>query len=156
MVLKQTWNSLSTKFRPQWKDRKSSYQVKQILKRFCNLFAQFSGQSIFRLCSKVLLVCIGKPHMILQSSDSKAFFGLCMCHFSALLNPIFYITPNVSYRKLCHVSLLCTFPTLVLSIPTQYVQLFHQQHHILDGLNLSSLDHFSYFLFRGPGFVLLQ
>ena len=111
----------------------SKANLKTFLQLICSIFRSI----YFRLCTKV-------------------FFGLCMCHFSALLNPIFYITPNVSYRKLCHVSLLCTFPTLVLSIPAQYVQLFHQQHHILDGLNLSSLDHFSYFLFRGPGFVLLQ
>ena len=38
-VLKQTWKSFNTKFRPQWKDRKSSYKVRQILARSCNLIA---------------------------------------------------------------------------------------------------------------------
>ena len=30
-VLNQTWNSFNTKFEPQWEDRKSSYQVRQLL-----------------------------------------------------------------------------------------------------------------------------
>ena len=38
-VLKQTWNSFNTKFWSQWKDRKSSYQVREILALFCNLIA---------------------------------------------------------------------------------------------------------------------
>ena len=42
-VLKQTWNSLYTKFQPQWKDRKSSYQVRQILGLFCCLIALILG-----------------------------------------------------------------------------------------------------------------
>ena len=42
-----------------------------------------------RLCSRVLSVCIGKFHKILQFSDCKAFSGLCMYHLSALLNPHF-------------------------------------------------------------------
>ena len=41
--LKQSWNSINTKFRPQQKDRKSSYQVKQILAFFCNIIALTSG-----------------------------------------------------------------------------------------------------------------
>ena len=42
-VLKQTWMSFNTKFQRQWKDRKSSYQVKQILELFCNLIALILG-----------------------------------------------------------------------------------------------------------------
>ena len=42
-----------------------------------------------RLCSRALLVCIGKSHKILQFSDSKTFSGLCIYQFSALLNPYF-------------------------------------------------------------------
>ena len=42
-VLKQTWMSFNTKFQRQWKDRKSSYQVKQILEPFCNLIALILG-----------------------------------------------------------------------------------------------------------------
>ena len=38
-VLKQTWNSFNTKFQPHWKNRESSYQVSQILGRFCHLIA---------------------------------------------------------------------------------------------------------------------
>ena len=33
------------KFGPQWKDRKSTYQVKQILPLFCNLIALILGQN---------------------------------------------------------------------------------------------------------------
>ena len=33
-VLNQTWNSVNTKFQPQWEDRKSSYQVRRILEQF--------------------------------------------------------------------------------------------------------------------------
>ena len=42
-----------------------------------------------RLCSRVLSVCIGKSHKILQFSDSKTFSRLCIYHFSALLKPHF-------------------------------------------------------------------
>ena len=42
-----------------------------------------------RLCLRVLSVYIGKTHKILQSSDSKTFSGLCLYHFSVLLNPHF-------------------------------------------------------------------
>ena len=31
IVVKQTWNSFNTKFQSQWKDQKSSYQVRHIL-----------------------------------------------------------------------------------------------------------------------------
>ena len=48
-----------------------------------------SGQ----LFSRVLSVCIGKSHKILQFSDSKTFFGLCIYHFSTLLNPFFTQLP---------------------------------------------------------------
>ena len=40
-VLKQTWNFFNTKVQPQWKDQKSSYQVRQILAIFSNLTAIF-------------------------------------------------------------------------------------------------------------------
>ena len=38
-VLKQIWNYFNTKFKPQWKDRKSSYKHRQILEPFCHLIA---------------------------------------------------------------------------------------------------------------------
>ena len=38
-VLKQTWTFFNTKFQPQWKDLKSSYQVRIILALFYNLIA---------------------------------------------------------------------------------------------------------------------
>ena len=34
---KQTWNFFNTEFQPQWKDRKSSYQVKQVFRLFWHL-----------------------------------------------------------------------------------------------------------------------
>ena len=40
IVLKQTWNSFNIKFEHQWKDRRNSYQIRQILALFCNLIAQ--------------------------------------------------------------------------------------------------------------------
>ena len=42
-VLNQTWRSFNIKLEPQWKDRKSSYQVRQILALFCNLIALILG-----------------------------------------------------------------------------------------------------------------
>ena len=41
------------------------------------------------LRSSVLSVFIGTFSQILQSLDSKTFYGLCMYHFPALLNPYF-------------------------------------------------------------------
>ena len=38
-VLNQTWRSFNIKLQSQWKDRKSSYIVRQILALFCNLIA---------------------------------------------------------------------------------------------------------------------
>ena len=42
-VLKETWDSFNTKFESPWKDRKSSYKVKQILGLFCHLIALILG-----------------------------------------------------------------------------------------------------------------
>ena len=42
-ILKQIWKSFNTKFWPQWKDRKSRYEVRQILALFCNLTALILG-----------------------------------------------------------------------------------------------------------------
>ena len=42
-VLKQTLNSFNTKFHPQRKDRKSSYQVIKTLVIFCHLIALISS-----------------------------------------------------------------------------------------------------------------
>ena len=42
-VIDQTSRSFNTKFRPQWKDEKSSYQVRQIFAIFCKLFVLISG-----------------------------------------------------------------------------------------------------------------
>ena len=39
-LAKQSLKSFNTKFRPQWKDRKSSNKIRQILALFCNLIAQ--------------------------------------------------------------------------------------------------------------------
>ena len=36
-ILDQTRNSRNTKFGPQWKDRKRSYHVKQMLTLFCKI-----------------------------------------------------------------------------------------------------------------------
>ena len=42
-VLKQTWNISNTKFQSKWKDRESSYQVRQILELFFHLIALILG-----------------------------------------------------------------------------------------------------------------
>ena len=59
-VENKTWNSFDTKFQPQWKGRKSSYQVRQILGIFwsfscCNFkfIAKRSLQKAFELPKNV-------------------------------------------------------------------------------------------------------
>ena len=42
-VLDKTWKAFNTKFEPQWKDQKSSYQVRQILALFRKLVALILG-----------------------------------------------------------------------------------------------------------------
>ena len=42
-LLKQTWKSFNTKFQAQWKDRKNSYKVRQILELFGNLILLILG-----------------------------------------------------------------------------------------------------------------
>ena len=42
-VLDQTWKAFNTKFGPQWEDRESSYQIRQILALFCKLVALILG-----------------------------------------------------------------------------------------------------------------
>ena len=53
-VLKQTWNSLNTKFQLQWKHQNSSYQVRQILGLFLPLdCSNFRSKQCERLYSYV-------------------------------------------------------------------------------------------------------
>ena len=42
-VLKQTWNFFNTKFGPQWKNPKGSYQVRKVLAIFSNIIALILG-----------------------------------------------------------------------------------------------------------------
>ena len=42
-ILKQSWDSFNTKFQSQWKARKSSYQVRQILALFRYVIALILG-----------------------------------------------------------------------------------------------------------------
>ena len=44
-LLKQNWNSFNPKFPPQWKDSKTSYQVRHIPAHFCNLIALVLGSN---------------------------------------------------------------------------------------------------------------
>ena len=48
IVLKQTRDSFNIKFRPQWKDRKSSYQQRQILALFYKLIALILGKTAWK------------------------------------------------------------------------------------------------------------
>ena len=43
--MEQSWNSFDAKFRPKWKDQKSSYQVGPILTIFCDLVCITSGKN---------------------------------------------------------------------------------------------------------------
>ena len=112
----------------------------------------------YRLCLRVLSVCIGKTHNNLQSSYPKTFFGLSMYHFFyTLLIPIFHLAFHVSIWERCYVSLVC-ISVLVLGILTQYVHLFHKQHH-MHGRWIEHFLHRPHFLFslnRGPALVLLK
>ena len=82
-VLDQTWTSF--KFRPQWKDRKSSYQVRPILTLFCNLFPLILGwkcvedQEIIKIVKQIRgsvtsqrrrLVCRDNHSQIFDTSSS--------------------------------------------------------------------------------------
>ena len=49
-ILDQTWKAFNTKFGPQWKNRESSYQVRQVLVLFCKLAALILGEN----CGKAL------------------------------------------------------------------------------------------------------
>ena len=49
-ILDQTWKAFNTKFGPQWKNRESSYQVRQVLVLFCKLAALILGEN----CGKSL------------------------------------------------------------------------------------------------------
>ena len=44
-----TWKAFNTKFRPQWKDWESSYQVRQILVLFCKLVSLILGWNCVRV-----------------------------------------------------------------------------------------------------------
>ena len=44
-VLYQTWKAFKANFGPQWKDRESKYQVRQILTLFCKLVAKVKTMS---------------------------------------------------------------------------------------------------------------
>ena len=67
----------------------SNASVKWACGIYQQAFPTFLVNNSCRLCSRVFSVCIGKFHKILQFSYSKTFFGLCIYHFSALLNPHF-------------------------------------------------------------------
>ena len=65
-VLKQTWNSFNTKFQPHWKDRKSTYQVRQIFGPFLLLICSDfrlkqleSLQSYQKTQRNEVWICIG-------------------------------------------------------------------------------------------------
>ena len=48
-VVHQTSKAFNTKFGPQWKDRKTSSKVKQILAPFCKLVALILGQNYIKV-----------------------------------------------------------------------------------------------------------
>ena len=52
--LKQTWKSFNTKFLPQWKDQKNSYQVRQVLALFSTWIALIAKQ-LPKLSKKLIL-----------------------------------------------------------------------------------------------------
>ena len=42
-IVDETWKAFNIKFGPPWKDRESSYQVRQMLALFCKLVALILG-----------------------------------------------------------------------------------------------------------------
>ena len=47
-ILKQAWKSFSAKFRPKWKDQRSTYHVRHILALFCNLIALILIKTVWK------------------------------------------------------------------------------------------------------------
>ena len=64
-VLEQTWNTFNAKFQPQWKDGKSSYQVRQIL-------------GLFLPITRLILTtyCVRYPHAMPSSWNKIPYFLL--------------------------------------------------------------------------------
>ena len=86
-VLKQNWNSFNTKFWPQWKDRKYSYRVRQILTLFCNLTSLILGESSVKgirvtgIAKKIKFQgawCELKPKKVYQRQPVTRHFGLIL------------------------------------------------------------------------------
>ena len=73
-VLKQTRNSFNTKFQAQWKARRSSYQLKQILAVFCNLIPLILGQSSVEVLGVTEIVKEIKFEGVLVKLESKKRF----------------------------------------------------------------------------------
>ena len=83
--LKQTWKSFSTKFRHQWKGRKSSYKVKQILKTFYNLIALILSQNCLKGLRVTKIVQEIKFEEVSGELEAKAcFHGLSFTKYSRL------------------------------------------------------------------------
>ena len=92
-LVKQTPKSFSSKFLPQWKDRKSSYKVRQISVLFCNLFVLILGYN----CVKGIRVTkIVKKNMFKEvwgELQTKNCFQRCLENF--LLFFMFWLTAPI-------------------------------------------------------------
>ena len=73
-VLKQTRNSLNSKFQAQWKAWSSSYQLKQILAVFCELIPLILGQRSVEVLGVTEIVKKIKFEVILDKLKSRKLF----------------------------------------------------------------------------------
>ena len=83
-VLKQTGKSLNTKFGPQWKNRKSSYQVGEILALFCKLIAVILGLNCVKGLTVTKIFKKIKFEGVLGELESKKVSRDCLQNFVAL------------------------------------------------------------------------
>ena len=69
-ALKQTWNSFNTKFRRQWQDRESVYQVMENLSFLCNLIGLILRQDSVKDVGAKKMFTETIIHNIFQTNSS--------------------------------------------------------------------------------------
>ena len=79
-VLDYTWKAFNTKFRPQWKDRESSYQVRPILAPFCKLVSLILGYNCFKGLRLTKIVKQIRSEGVLGQFRNKKLFPETIIH----------------------------------------------------------------------------
>ena len=96
-ILKQTWKPFNTKFQPQWKYSKSSYQVRKILVFFCNSVALILGYNCVK-CLRVIKIVKG-----IKFADVWAMLEAKKClqkqSFIKYLRPTLVFMQNSAQRE---------------------------------------------------------